>query len=101
MYVIYKGSPPTFSSSNALCDAIFDAMMLSRGFASHYAKSEYTPLGSNWFHEAILGSRQTFKNVEEFRNALYQMSLGGTFSTSTRKKSPNHMLVKCSIEGCP
>ena len=45
--------------------------MLSRGFASCCADSEYTPLESNRFHEAILGSGHTFKNVEEFRNAIY------------------------------
>ena len=86
MYVICKGSPSTFPSSNALCDAIFDAMMLSRGFASHYAGSEYTPLESNRFRETILGSGHTFKNVEEFRNAIYQMSVGGKFQYKYKKK---------------
>ena len=47
MYVIYRSPPPTFPFSNASCDAIPNAMMLSRGFASHCAESEYIPLESN------------------------------------------------------
>ena len=45
-------------------------MMLSRGFASRCANSEYTHLESNRFREAILGFEHTFKNVEEFQNAI-------------------------------
>ena len=101
MYVICRGPPSTFSSSNAPCDAIFNAMMLSRGFASCCAKNEYTPLESNRFHTTILGSGHTFKNAEELWNAIYQMSLGGRFQYKYKKNSPNHMLVKCSVEGCP
>ena len=48
-----------------------NTMMLSRGFASRYADSEYTPLESNLFCEAILGFGHTFKNADEFRNAIY------------------------------
>ncbi|KAL6325978.1 hypothetical protein AAG906_038470 [Vitis piasezkii] len=58
------GPPSTFSSSNAPCDTISNAMMLSRGFASCCAKS-------------------------------------GRFQYKYKKNSPNHMLVKCSVEGCP
>ncbi|KAL6342601.1 hypothetical protein AAG906_012461 [Vitis piasezkii] len=48
------GPHPTFPSSNASCDASPNTMMLSRGFASRCADSEYTPLESNRFREAIL-----------------------------------------------
>ena len=75
-------------------------MMLSRGFASCCANSEYTPLESIRFHQAILASGHTFKNVEEFRNAIYQMSLGGRFEYKYKKNSPTHMSVKFSVEGC-
>ncbi|RVW97995.1 hypothetical protein CK203_029089 [Vitis vinifera] len=70
--------PITFPSSNASCDPIPKTMMLSRGFASRSADTEYIPLESIRFREAILGSGHTFKNAEEFRNAIYQMSLGGS-----------------------
>ncbi|KAL6313526.1 hypothetical protein AAG906_005477 [Vitis piasezkii] len=50
------GSSSAFSSSNASCNAIPNTMMLSSGFASCCAESEYTPLESNRFREAILGS---------------------------------------------
>ena len=90
-----------FPFSNASCDAIPNTMMLSRGFASRCADSEYTPLESIRFCEAILGSGHTFKNAEEFCNAIYQMSLGGRFEYKYKKNSPTHMSVKCSVEGCP
>ena len=60
-------------------------MMLSRGFASRCVDSEYTPLESIPFREAILGSGHTFKNAKEFQKAIYQMSLGGRFKYNTRK----------------
>ena len=75
--------------------------MLSRGFASRCADSEYTPLESNRFREAILGSGHTFKNADEFRNAIYQMSLAGRFQYKYNKNSPTHMSIKCLVEGCP
>ena len=101
MYVICSGPPLTFPSSNASCDAIPNVMMVSRGFASRCVESEYTHLESNWFREAILGSRHTYKNTEEFQNAIYQMSLSGRFKYKYKKNSPNHMSVKCLVEGCP
>ena len=76
-------------------------MMLSRGFASRCADSESILLESNRFREAILGSGHTFKNAEEFQNAIYQMSLGGRFEYKYKKNSPTDMSVKCSVEGCP
>ncbi|RVW37815.1 hypothetical protein CK203_087862 [Vitis vinifera] len=95
------GPHPTFPSSNASCDANPNTMMLSRGFASRCADTEYTPLESNRFREAILGSGHTFKNADEFRNAIYQMSLAGRFQYKYKKNSPTHMSVKCSVEDCP
>nr|CAN61574.1 hypothetical protein VITISV_023349 [Vitis vinifera] len=65
------------------------------------AIGEYTPLESIRFREAILGLGHTFTNAEEFRNAIYQMSLGGRFEYKYKKNSPTHMSVKCSVEGCP
>ena len=40
----------------------------------HCVDSEYIPLESNRFREAILGSGHTFKKAEEFRNAIYMIS---------------------------
>ena len=64
-------------------------MMLSRGFALHCVVSEYTPLESICFRQAILGSGHTFKNAEEFWNAIYHMSLGGRFEYKYKKNSPS------------
>ena len=100
MQVICRGPPSTFPYSNASCDTIPNVMMISRGFALHCAESECTPLESNWFHETILGLGHTFKNVEEFRNKIYQMSLSGRFKYKYMKNSLNHMSMKCSFEGC-
>ncbi|KAL6315450.1 hypothetical protein AAG906_000742 [Vitis piasezkii] len=97
----FRDPPITFPSSNASCDPIPNTMMLSRGFASRAADTEYIPLESIRFREAILGSGHTFKNAEEFRNAIYQMSLGGRFEYKYKKNSPTHMSVKCSVDGCP
>ncbi|RVW25113.1 hypothetical protein CK203_112537 [Vitis vinifera] len=58
-------------SSNASCDAIPNTMMLSRG------------------------SGHTFKNAEEFCNAIYQMSLGGRL----REINPNTIAEYTSHEG--
>ena len=71
-------------------------MMLSRGFASRCADSEYTPLESNLFCEAILGFGHTFKNADEFRNAIYQMSLAGRFQYKYNKNSPTHKIGRAS-----
>ena len=60
-----------FPFSNASCDAIPNTMMLSRGFVSRCADSEYTPLESIRFRQEILRSGHTFKNAEEFRNVIY------------------------------
>ena len=95
MYVICRGPPLTFPSSNASCDAIPNAMMVSRGFASHYVENEYAHLESNRFCEAILRSRHTYNNREEFQNAIYQMSLSGRFKYKYKKNSLNHMSMKC------
>ncbi|RVW76664.1 hypothetical protein CK203_049659 [Vitis vinifera] len=97
----FRDPPITFPSSNASCDPIRNTMMLSRGFVSRAADTEYIPLESIRFREAILGSGHTFKNAEEFRNAIYQMSLGGRFEYKYTKNSPTHMSVKCSVDGCP
>ncbi|RVW94124.1 hypothetical protein CK203_038247 [Vitis vinifera] len=97
----FRDPPITFPSSNASCDPIPNTMMLSRGFASRSADTEYIPLESIRFREAILGSGHTFKNAKEFRNAIYQMSLGGRFEYKYKKNSPTHMSVKCSVDGCP
>ncbi|RVW18636.1 hypothetical protein CK203_104262 [Vitis vinifera] len=77
--------PPTFSSSNASCNAIPNTMMLSSGFASCCAESEHTPLELNRFREAILGLGHTFKKVEKFWNAIYQMSLAERFQYKYKK----------------
>nr|CAN80481.1 hypothetical protein VITISV_036329 [Vitis vinifera] len=90
-----RGPPPTFPSSNASCDASPNIMMLSRGLASRYANSEYTPLESNQFREAILGSGHTFKNADEFRNAIYQMSL----AKRLREINPGTIAEYTSHEG--
>ena len=66
-------------------------MLQSRGFSSRCAETDYTPLESDRFREAILGSGHTFKNAEEFRNAIYQMSLGGRFQYKYLKNSPKHI----------
>ena len=76
-------------------------MMLSSGSASHCAESEYTPLELNRLRETILGLGHTFKNVEKFRNAIYQMSLAERFQYKYKKNSPTHMSIKCLVEGCP
>ena len=67
-------------------------MILLRGFVSHCADSEYTPLELIRFREAILGSGHSFKNAEEFRNAIYQMSIGGRFEYKYKKNSPTQCL---------
>ena len=47
------------------------------------------------------GLGHTFKNGEEFCNAIYKMSLGGRFQYKYTKNSPKKMSVKCSIDDCP
>ncbi|RVW28083.1 hypothetical protein CK203_105337 [Vitis vinifera] len=66
------GPPPTFPSSNASCDASPNTMMLSRGFASRCADSEYTPLELNRFREAILA--HAVEGNEILRVYTYQVN---------------------------
>ena len=54
-------------------DITCDVMLQSRGFSSRCAETDYAPLESDRFRETILGSGHTFKNAEEFRNAIYQI----------------------------
>ena len=75
------------SNNNVTCDMIIH----SRGFLSRSAETPYTRLDSNRLCDAILGSRHTFKNAEEFRNAIYKMSLGGRFQYKYIKNSPKQM----------
>ncbi|RVW67089.1 hypothetical protein CK203_063191 [Vitis vinifera] len=66
------GPHPTFPSSNASCDANPNTMMLSRGFASRCADTEYTPFESNRFREAILA--HAVEGNEILRVYTYQVN---------------------------
>ena len=87
-------------SSNASCDALFDGMMQSRGFTSQCVETKYISLGLNRYYDVILGLGHIFKNVEGFYNAIYLMSLGGSFQYKYMGNLLKHMSIKCSIKGC-
>ena len=74
----------------------------SYGFLQRCA--EQTPvdqLDSSQFHNAIMGSGQTFRNATKFRDAVYLMSLAGKFRYSFKRNSPKQMTVVCSVDECP
>ena len=84
--------PPVLSSSCASNNNVtYDMIIHSRGFLSQSVETPYTPLDSDKFCDAILGLGHTFKNAEEFCNAIYKMSLSGRFQYKYIKKSPKHV----------
>ena len=95
--------PPGLSSSCAFNnDVTCDMIIHSRGFfLPRSEETPYIPLDSDRFCDAILGSGHTFKNAEEFFNAIYKISLGGRFQYKYTKNSPKKMSVKHSIDDCP
>ena len=51
--------------------------------------------------QLIIGSVHSFPNADEFRNALYTMSLVGRFQYKFKKNSPKRISVYCLVDGCP
>ena len=78
-----------------------DIRMQSRGFHQRCAESHVGPLESSRFESAILGSGHTFSTANEFRDAIYLMSVGGRFRYKFKRNCLKHMTVICVVEGCP
>ena len=78
-----------------------DIRMQSRGFHQRCVESHVGPLESSRFESAILGSGHTFSTANEFRDAIYLMSIGGCFRYKFKRNCLKHMTVICVVEGCP
>ncbi|KAL6331336.1 hypothetical protein AAG906_011273 [Vitis piasezkii] len=74
--------------------------MQSRGFHQRCVESHVGPLESSRFESAILGSGHTFSTTNEFRDAIYLMSVGGHFRYKFKMNCLKHMIVICVVEGC-
>ena len=53
------------------------------------------------FSNAILDSRQAFRNDFEFCDTVYLMSLVGRFRYRFKKNTPQQMSLACTIDNCP
>ena len=53
------------------------------------------------FSNAILDSRQAFRNAFEFRDTVYLMSFVGRFRYRFKKNTPQQMILVCTIDNCP
>ena len=60
---------------------------LSRGFMPKCAKTEVRPHDLSLCPQPIIGRGHSFPNADEFRNALYTMSLVGRFQYKFKKNS--------------
>ena len=68
---------------------------------SRCAKIEVMPHDLSLCPQPIIGSGHSFPNADEFRNALYTMSLVGRFQYKFKKNSPKRISVCCLVDGCP
>ena len=55
------------------------------GFSHRCAESQPTDIKYRSIHNAIIGSGQTFHNANEFRDAVYMISLVGRFGIDSRR----------------
>ena len=92
--IIGSNSPVPYSTRDV------DIRMQSRGFHQRCAESHVGPLESSCFESAILGSGHTFSTGNEFRDAIYLMSVGGHFRYKFKRNCLKHMTVICVVEGC-
>ena len=51
--------------------------------------------------QPIIESGHVFPDIDEFRNALYTMSLVDRFQYKFKKNSPKQIYVCCLVDGCP
>ena len=68
---------------------------------SRCAETEVRPHDLSLYPQPIIGSGHSFPNANEFRNALYTISLVGRFQYKFKKNSPKRIYVCCSVDGCP
>ncbi|KAL6320221.1 hypothetical protein AAG906_004730 [Vitis piasezkii] len=74
---------------------------LSQGFISRCAETEVRSHDLSLCPQPIIGNGHSFPNVDEFRNALYTMSLVSRFQYKFKKNSPKRISMCCSVDGCP
>ena len=70
-------------------------------FTHRCVESHPNKLQTMHFSNAILDSRQTFRNAYEFRDVVYLMSLVGKFRYIFKKNTPQRMSLVCTIDNCP
>ena len=92
--IVGSNSPIPYSARDV------DIRMQSRGFHQRCVESHVGPLESSRFESAILGSGHTFSTANEFRDAIYLMSVGGYFRYKFKRNCLKHMTVICVVEGC-
>ena len=78
-----------------------DIRMQSRGFHQRCAESHVGPLESSRFESTIFGSGRTFSTTNDFRDAIYLMSVGDRFRYKFKRTCHKHMSVICVVEECP
>ena len=56
---------------------------------------------SRRFQNEIIGSGQTFPNMDVFRDIVYLMFIAGRFWYYFKRNFFKHMIVVCTVNGCP
>ncbi|KAL6336147.1 hypothetical protein AAG906_011029 [Vitis piasezkii] len=101
-YTLDHNSTEETHNSVASCQANNESNLgLSQGFMSRCAETEVMPHDLSLCPQPIIGSGHSFPNADEFRNALYTMSLVGRFQYKFKKNSPKRISVCCLVDGCP
>nr|CAN66081.1 hypothetical protein VITISV_028831 [Vitis vinifera] len=74
---------------------------LSQGFISRCVETGVMPHDLSLCPQPIIESGHVFPDIDEFRNALYTMSLVDRFQYKFKKNSPKQIYVCCLVDGCP
>ncbi|KAL6342164.1 hypothetical protein AAG906_004484 [Vitis piasezkii] len=75
--------------------------MQSRGFYQRCVESHVGSLDLSRFESAILGSGHTFSTANDFRDAIYLISVGDRFRYKFKRNCLKHSTVICVVKGCP
>ena len=75
--------------------------MHSCGFSQRCAEAQPIMTQSARFKQAIIGSGQIFNSIEKFHDAIYLMSLAGSFHYKFKRNSLHQTMVICKFEPYP
>ena len=93
--IVVSNSPVPYSARDVYIK------MQSQGFYQRCVESHVGSLDLSRFESAILGSGHTFSTENDFRDAIYLISVGDRFRYKFKRNCLKHTTVICVVEGCP